>query len=158
MLKQQKQGDVTAATAPSIRSMEWERASRSPRAGALARACAQNPKRRMSAKERLLRANGFEVRLIGRKAFTKLPTEIEIAATSGWLLVEVAEWSKNGWTSLKLFNLKRARKQLYQVGYKDGRMAKNQSMKLLTEKYPLLEKWIIENVEDYLQRIKLKFD
>jgi len=91
-----------------------------------------------------------EVRWIAGRKFLRRPDEVEVASRDEWLLVEVTGWSADGWTSLKLFRLKRGPKHLWQIGIKNGRASNNASAKLLEKYYPGILNWVIEETNKYL--------
>ena len=89
-------------------------------------------------------------RKIGNRRLLMRPDEIVVASRGVWTLVEVGEWSQAGWISLKLFRDAIGPKNLWQLGYKDGRLARNKGAALLQDHYPDMIDWVKEAAEKYL--------
>lgn len=95
-------------------------------------------------------------RKVGNRKLLVRPDEVEVATNGVWTLVEVGEWCQAGWTSLKLFRDEVGPKNLWQVGYKDGRLARNKGANLLQEHHPHMIEWVKEVTEKYLKTKKQK--
>jgi len=89
-------------------------------------------------------AEGEPFRLVGGVKLTRRSSERMIARDGDWILIEVAEWSKGGWTSCQLYLDRKAKKNMWQVGVKNGRSAKNRSVKLLEEHHPDRLQWVLD--------------
>jgi hypothetical protein len=97
-------------------------------------------------------ADGY--RLVGKRKLVRRDCEVEIAKDGRWLLVEIADWSKNGWLSCQLYLMKRAKKNMWQIGVKDGRAANNRSVAMLEERHPGRLQWVIDSVTRYQMRVR----
>ena len=62
-------------------------------------------------------------RMIGGRRYKRYEGEVVYAIDGRWVLVMVPEWSKDGWTSFKLFyDYKPAKKRIWHLAVKDGRV------------------------------------
>jgi hypothetical protein len=62
-------------------------------------------------------------RVIGGRRYKRYEGEVIHAIDGRWMLVMVPEWSKDGWTSFKLFyDYKPAKKRIWHLAVKDGRV------------------------------------
>jgi hypothetical protein len=83
-------------------------------------------------------------RVVGGRKLTMRDDEVKLADRDEWFLYRVEGWSRHGWDSLKLFRYAKGPKNLWQLGHKDGRMARNKDLKLLTEHHPVIAEWVLE--------------
>jgi hypothetical protein len=79
---------------------------------------------------------GEPVRMVGGKRFVMQPGEEVIGQWGKWIVVNVPEWGRDGWDSLKIFRDVKGPKNLWQIGFKNGRPARNGAKRLLEEYYP----------------------
>lgn len=96
-------------------------------------------------------------RAIGDRSyrFRKAERLVErMSGEDGWELWEYADWSKDGWISLKVFDARQGAKRtpkrrVYQVGYStaQGRMARNAQLAALDELYPDVSQWVRETAK-----------
>jgi hypothetical protein len=75
------------------------------------------------------------------------PDETVLGEDGDWRISKVEEWSKDGWSSLKVFHDKiGARKNVYTFGVRYGSFARNRDAKLLFEKFPEVMMWVLKVV------------
>ena len=72
--------------------------------------------------------------------------EVSIVEDGPWEIVIVAGWCKDGWASCKVFYHQPAPKNLFQIGVKDGRAARNIGSRMLQEYHPGILQWVVEEV------------
>lgn len=82
----------------------------------------------------------------GKRVILRRDDDKPIAKLKRWLLVEVEDWSKDNWISLKLVYLGQARKNVYYLGWKTDRMARNRDKAILDVERPEIAEWITESM------------
>jgi hypothetical protein len=87
-----------------------------------------------------------QVRKVGRRIVARRPDETVLGRHKEWLLVSIDGWSANGWTSLKLFRDRIGPKNVWCLGAKEGRLARNKDAGLLTEHHPEILEWVLTTV------------
>jgi hypothetical protein len=85
-----------------------------------------------------------KTRVVGGRKLNMRDDEVKLADRDEWFLYRVEGWSRHGWDSLKLLRYAKGPKNLWQLGHKDGRMARNKDLKLLTEHHPEIADWVLE--------------
>ncbi len=93
---------------------------------------------------------GRQRRKVGNRSLMKRADEVELGVNGVWTLVKVEGWCQHGWTSMKLFRDDVGPKNLWQVGFKDGRLARNKDAGLLSEHHPEIAAWVKETVTKHL--------
>jgi hypothetical protein len=93
---------------------------------------------------------GRQRRKVGNRSLVKRVDEVELGVDGVWTLVKVEGWCQSGWTSMKLFRDEVGPKNLWQVGFKDGRLARNKDAGLLGEHHPEVVVWVKETVAKHL--------
>ena len=87
------------------------------------------------------------VYVVGGRKMLRRKGDVTVAQKGEWTLVHVTDWSAHGWASMHLYRDKAdAKKRLYQIGVKDGAVARNRSAKLLEEQFPEMLEWVVEQV------------
>jgi hypothetical protein len=69
--------------------------------------------------------------------------EVTIRQAGDWRLVECTAYSKDGWTSLKLYLDRPAKKNVWRLGVKGDYMAGTSDSALLVEFYPAMRGWVV---------------
>ena len=96
----------------------------------------------MEEKVRMRRGfNGRPVK-IGKKVLIVNFDEVTISEHNDWRLVECTSYSQNDWRSLKLYLDRKARKNVWRLGVKDGQMARLYDAGLLEAFYPDVLEWV----------------
>jgi len=98
----------------------------------------------------------IKYRSVGNRNLLWREDEVELGEMGAWILVMVESWCQNGWTSLKLFLNEAGPKNLWQVGYKNGRLARNKDAALLQAHHPEVIDWIISTTKDYLKKVDME--
>jgi len=93
---------------------------------------------------------GRQRRKVGNRSLVKRVDEVDLGVNGVWTLVKVEGWCQSGWTSMKLFCDLPGPKNLWQVGFKDGRLARNKDAGLLSEHHPEVVVWVKETVAKHL--------
>lgn len=93
---------------------------------------------------------GRQYRKVGNRKLVRRQDEVELGVDGVWTLVKVEGWCQHGWTSMKLFCDLPGPKNLWQVGFKDGRLARNKDAGLLGEHHPEIIVWVKETVAKHL--------
>ena len=93
---------------------------------------------------------GRQRRKVGNRSLVKRVDEVDLGVNGVWTLVKVEGWCQSGWTSMKLFCDLPGPKNLWQVGFKDGRLARNKDAGLLGEHHPEIIVWVKETVAKHL--------
>ena len=93
-----------------------------------------------------------KVYIAGKKRILRRTDEVVIASMNSWVLTECTGWSKDGWVSLKLLLLKRAKKNVWYLGFNKRRMARNRDKEILELNFPDIFNWVVNSVENYLNR------
>lgn len=93
---------------------------------------------------------GRQRRKVGNRSLMKRADEVDLGVNGVWTLVKVEGWCQHGWTSMKLFCDQPGPKNLWQVGFKDGRLARNKDAGLLSEHHPEISAWVKETVAKHL--------
>jgi hypothetical protein len=94
-------------------------------------------------------AAGDQVHVCGKRKVLKREDEVVVATQAGWILAQVADWSRDGWVSLKLIRTKAAKKNVYYLGAKDGRLSRNRDGQSLNVQFPKMEEWILDELNRY---------
>ena len=98
---------------------------------------------------------GRQYRKAGNRKLIRRQDEVELGFRDEWTLVKVEGWCQAGWTSLKLFRDEVGPKNLWQVGFKDGRFARNKDAGLLGDHHPEVLEWVKGTVAAYVaERLK----
>ena len=87
----------------------------------------------------------------GSRAVLRRHDEVVVAKQAGWVLVEVTGWARDGWMSLKLIRTRAAKKNVYYLGAKDGRLSRNRDGQSLDKQFPEMEAWILKELNRYLK-------
>ena len=98
---------------------------------------------------------GDTIRVVGGRRFIQQPGEVIIGQMGEWFVVQVPHWSKDGWVSCKIFRDMKGPKNLWQVGFKGGRAARNRSSRLLKEHYPGVLEQVAAVVSEWESRSEL---
>ena len=69
--------------------------------------------------------------------------EVTIRQAGDWRLVECTKHSRDGWTSLKLYLDRPAKKNVWRLGVKGTYMAGTSDSALLVEFYPAMRGWVV---------------
>jgi hypothetical protein len=88
-------------------------------------------------------------RKFGNRKLKVREDDVQIAARDEWVLVKVTAWCQNGWTSLKLYRDAVGPKNLWQIGVKGDRVARNKDAGLLSVHHPDVIEWIVKSVEEH---------
>ena len=92
----------------------------------------------------------LKLRKAGNRKLVRRADEVELGSKDEWVLVKVTGWCQQGWTSMKLFRDEVGPKNLWQVGFKDGRFARNKDAGLLGEHHPEVLEWVRQVVGEHL--------
>lgn len=79
----------------------------------------------------------------GGKNYLVYPGQRLVAQDGDWHLVTVPAWNEGGWLNFKLYLNRKAKKNLWHLGVKDGQPAKCREKKLLEEHYPGRIDWVV---------------
>lgn len=83
-----------------------------------------------------------QVRVIGGRRYVRDGGEVEVGFWQKWILVDL-NVSKEGWSNYKLFrDVVQARKRLYKISIKDGRLSKGMDHNLLEKHHPKAMSWV----------------
>ena len=80
---------------------------------------------------------------VGRKMRSINRDEIEIGRHGDWRLVECADYSRDGWRSLKLYLDRKAKKNVWRLGVNDKHMGRSYDAGLLHAYYPGIREWVV---------------
>ena len=87
------------------------------------------------------------VYVVGGRKMLRRTGDVTVAQKGEWTLVHVTDWSAHGWVSTHLYrDNPDVQKRLYQIGVKDGVVARNRSARLLEEHFPEMLQWVIDQV------------
>jgi hypothetical protein len=89
-----------------------------------------------------------QTRVVGGRKLVIREDETKLGDRDEWFLYRIEGWSKHGWQSLKLFRFAKGPKNLWQIGYRDGRLARNKDAKLLGEHHPEVAEWVVGLMND----------
>lgn len=88
-----------------------------------------------------------QVRLIGGKRYVREDGERDVAHRGEWLVVD-RNCPMGGWSNYKVFRKhNKARKKVYKISIKDGRIAGSRDAKLLKEHHPKEFMWAVARIE-----------
>jgi hypothetical protein len=95
-----------------------------------------------------VKAEVKQKRVVGGRKLVMRDDETKLGDRDEWFIYRVEGWSKHGWQSLKVIRYAKGPKNLWQLGYKAGRMARNKDLKLLTEHHPVIANWVLTLMMD----------
>jgi hypothetical protein len=81
-------------------------------------------------------------RKVGYRTVIRRPDETVLGRHKEWLLLRLDGWCRDGWLSLKLLRDRRGPKNVWMLGARADRMARNRDLKLLTEHHPDIAAWV----------------
>jgi len=96
--------------------------------------------------KRSIKANR-PTRQVGSRLLVVRDDETALGRNGDWLLVRIEGWSKEGWSSLKLYRHAVGRKNVWAFGVKAGIAARNRDAKLLVEHHPQIMDWVLGQVK-----------
>lgn len=85
----------------------------------------------------------------GGRNYLQYPGQGLIAQDGYWHLVYVPAWSSDGWLNFKLYFNRKAKKNLFHIGVKDGQPSKSREKKVLEDHYPGRIDWVVQQAEMY---------
>lgn len=93
----------------------------------------------------------------GSRNYLVYPGQRLVACDGPWHLVTVPAWNDGGWLNFKLYLNRKARKNLWHLGVKDGQPAKCREKQLLEEHHPGRIDWVVEQAKLLAEgKIRLK--
>lgn len=82
-----------------------------------------------------------EVRIVGGKRYVRDAGEREVGKWQRWILVDLCV-RKEGWSNYKVFrDDPKARKRVYKLAVKDGKVCRGMDRALLAEHHPRAMSW-----------------
>ena len=85
----------------------------------------------------------YEMMRVGGALLRVHSHEVTIRQAGDWRLVECTKHSRDGWTSLKLYLDRPAKKNVWRLGVKGDYMAGTSDSALLMEFYPAMRGWVV---------------
>ena len=92
-------------------------------------------------------------RKVGYRIVMRRPDEIDIAVSGVWTLAVVTGWGREGWTTVKLFFDEKAKKNVFYLNVKEGRLAKAYDRMVLDTHHPQMGDWVINCVNNYIEGV-----
>lgn len=86
----------------------------------------------------------------GDRNYLRVEGQALISQDGHWHLVLVPEWTRDGWLSFKLYLNRKAKKNLWHIGVKDGQAAKSRESYALSVQHPGRLDWVIAQAGLYL--------
>ena len=83
----------------------------------------------------------------GGRNYLIYPGQRLVAQDGPWHLVTVPAWTEGGWLNFKLYLNRKAKKNLWHLGVKDGQPSKSREKKLLEDHHPGRIDWVVKQAE-----------
>ena len=87
-----------------------------------------------------------KTRVLGRRVVLWRPDEVDVARRDHWLVVHCTTLGRDGYQTVKLLNTKRAKKNVYYLNWRDGKLVNQRDAGVLFKYQPEIYAWVVEEL------------